>query len=213
MFSMTKVDIITEQTQFLLEKQQEVFTYGTGEFKSVYDLLETEKKKAEQVNAGPELASFQNVISIVAEQEKELLIAPFEEEISFLKEQLSLLEQIKLIDDEQKREELIGMILEEDTELEETVQFKVDVEQEAEEIKNEFRMLLQEIKEALLEEGIKELETFLEAARAERDDEEPDEETSECGPSCNSCQGCNIFKGLEIERDLDSNDNTDDKTA
>ena len=106
------------------------------------------------------------------------------------------------------------MMLESDQELVDTKQFKVDVEQEAEEAQGSFSVMIEDIESVLFEDGIIELERLLEAhAEAEKkaceqachedcqgcSSELKEDCEKECRSSCASCPGCNIFEGLEEE--------------
>lgn len=233
---MAKIDIIAEQTEFLLERQKEVQAFFKGEFQSLFSAVEAEQKKAEQVNAGPELNSFQNVLNMLHQQEEET-IEMLGEDISFLEEQLGAIKKIQELPDEGHKDELTNMLLqpeneEDKTELVETNQFKADVEAECAEAKDGFGKMIAEIKDVLLEEGVKELEVLLEAhAAAQAEEAEEGEEgeglgccggTTSCGGTCSddecdeeegcdesacaSCPGCNIFQGVEEKVDTSSED-------
>lgn len=204
---MTKIDALAEQTSFLLEKQQEVQEFFKHEFKSLYDLLGAEQEKSEKANAGEELTSFQNVASMLSAYEKDS-IDTLDQDIEFLSEQLVAINQIAQVEDEEKSEELIKMLLDDGYELTDTNRFKADVEQEAEQAKSSFKAMIDDVKATLLEEGIGELELLLEAHKAEMEQQENEEEKdangieeSDCGSSCHSCSGCNIFEELEVESD------------
>lgn len=206
---MAKIDILSEQTEFLLEKQKEVLEVFKSEFASLYELLEAEQAKAEQSKSGEELMSFQKVFTLLSNHEKES-VTDLEEDVEFLKEQVAAINKIKQLEDEKQADELVGMMLEEGYELEESKSFKADVEQEAEEAKEGFRSMIKDIKATLVEEGVGDLEKLLEAHKAACEDAEckaqecADEECKDeecCGSSCHTCPGCNIFEGLESETD------------
>ena len=208
---MDKINTIAEQTEYLIEKQKEVLHSFQENFKGLNALLKESQEKAEQAKSGPELESFQNVFSILSEQE-EIFAAQFEEDITFLNEQLGAIKEIQNISDPERKKELTEELLEKDYEPVETARFKADVEQEAEEAKVGFEKMVADLKASYEEEGIAGLEAFLvaqaEACRAEcEEDCEEDCKDSECcggtEPDCKSqcsgCSGSNIFEGLEIE--------------
>jgi len=209
---MAKIDVLAEQTAFLLEKQKELFSVFSKGFKELNDLLTVEKEKAEAAKIGPALESFQQVQMLLDEQEKEI-IDQGEQDIEFLEEQLKAIEQVRNLSDEKQAEELTGMMLEADKELSDTARFKADVEEEGREAQDGFRSMIDDITSVLQEEGITELAALLEAhklaAQQEKacEDEECDDDCEEgCEPSsCESCSGCgpDIFKGLEVESKSD----------
>ncbi|MCK4500724.1 hypothetical protein KAU11_09500 [Candidatus Babeliales bacterium] len=213
---MAKIDVLAEQTAFLLEKQKELFSVFSRGFKELNDLLVVEKEKAEVAKIGPALESFQQVQTLLDEQEKEI-IDQGEQDIEFLEEQIKAIEQVKNLSDEKQAEELTGMMLEADKELSETKQFKADVEEEGREAQDGFRSMIDDITSVLQEEGITELAALLEAhklaAQQEQacEDEECDEKTCEPSASC-SGSGSDIFKGLEVEQEPDD-DSEPEKTG
>jgi hypothetical protein len=205
---MTKIDALAEQTSFLLKKQQEVQEFFKKEFKSLYDLLGAEQEKSEKANSGEELTSFQNVLTMLSTYEKDS-IDTLDQDIEFLSEQLVAINQIAQVEDEEKSEELIKMLLDDGYELTDTNRFKADVEQEAEQAKSSFKAMVDDVKATLLEEGIGELELLLEAHKAEMERQENEKEEngengveeSACGSSCHSCSGCNLFEEFELASD------------
>jgi hypothetical protein len=194
---MEKIKVISEQTEFLLEKQKEVLGFFQEQYGTLKALLETEQEKAEQTKAGPELASFQNVAALLDRQQDEL-VAQFEEDISFLKEQYNAIKQVMEIEDEQKKAELTDALIDKEHKIIETEQFKKDVDEESEESKKNFSMMIEDVKATLIEEGIQGLEALIEAHIAEqKSGEDEDECGTESCSSCNGCDGTNIFGGLE----------------
>lgn len=215
---MNKIDILAEQTKFLFEKQQEVLAYFKEQFGALKKEVEAEQAKAEQVRAAEKVSSFQNVVQLLDSQEGES-IKELEEDVAFVGEQYKAIEQIKQMDDPAQVEELTSMMLEEGHELTQTEAFKSEVEQEANEAMTNYRMMMDDIKAVLLEEGVEELESLLEAhAEARTREQEAAQEAHEdegcqdesckdesckdqsCSPSsCSTCPGCNIFEGLEAK--------------
>jgi hypothetical protein len=200
---MEKIKVIAEQTEFLLGKQKEVLGFFQEQYDSLKTLLESELEEAEKTKAGPELTSFQNVATMLSQQQDEL-VAQFEEDISFLQEQYNAIQQIMAVEDEQKRAELTDMLVDKDHKILETEQFKTDVTGEAEESKKNFSLMIEDIKATLVEDGVKELEALLEAHMNEQaSGEESECSTDECSAEeCSACEGCegvNIFEGLEEE--------------
>jgi tRNA nucleotidyltransferase/poly(A) polymerase len=199
---MSKIEVIAEQTAFLLEKQKALLDMFKKGFGSLYGELEIAQKKAEQVKAGSDLISFQNVFALLAEYEKEL-VDNLEEDMKFVEEQHTAVTKIAEIKDEKVAEELIELMLEDGYEVEDSNAFKIEIEEEVEGAKEEFAEMHADILEVLNSSGIKELEEMLRAYKESRKVEEEceDDEDECCGGSCHSCPGCNVFDGLEIEEE------------
>lgn len=200
---MSKIEVIAEQTAFLLEKQKFILDMFKKGFSGLYGELEIAQKKAEQTNAGSDLISFQNVFALLSEYEKEL-VDNLEQDMTFVKEQHSAVIKIAEINDEKVANELIELMLEDGYEIEDSTAFKMEIEEEVEEAKEEFAGMREDILDVLSTGGVKELEEMLrvhkESRKAEEEADECDEDEDECcGGSCHSCKGCNIFEGIEEE--------------
>lgn len=215
---MNKVDILIEQTSYLLEKQKETLAFFKGVCASVNKTIQADQEKAERAHATAELESFSHVRELLDEQEEEAT-EQLENDINFLEEQLGALKQVQNEKNPESAEEIAGLMLDEKSELPDTKQFKADVAAEAEEVQQSFKEIMDDISGVLKEDGIKELELLLEAQATAQEEEEGEEEEDEegccgccsdeedeecdeeeCGSSCGrSCGGCNIFKGLDVE--------------
>lgn len=220
---MNKIDILAEQTKFLCEKQQEVLLFFKEQFGLLKKEVETQNSRAELEKSGEKLASFQKVSALLESQEGES-IKELEEDVEFINEQYKAIEQVQKMDDPKQVEELTSMMLEEGHELTDTKTFKTEVEEESAEVMTNYKMMIDDIKSVLVDEGVQELESLLEAhaesrAREEQvaqslseEDESCEDEPCKdeprkdesCAPSsCASCSGCNIFEGLEVELSKD----------
>jgi len=206
---MAKIDIVAEQTEFLLKKQSEVLNCFKDGFGSLKEFLKAEQEKAEKVNAGPELQSFQNVYALIEEEEKES-VGQISEDVEFLKEQIAAIKEIQKMEDEEQANQITEMMLEGGHELMETEKFKKDVEAESNEAQESFKSMVEDVKAVFEEDGIKELEMLLQAHVEERRQDEKamekisreaeeDEEEGKCEASCSSCKGCDIFEGVREE--------------
>jgi hypothetical protein len=190
---MEKIDILLEQTEFLLDRQRDVRNFFKENFNSLRELLAVEREKAERAKAVKELTAFQNVYSLIEQQEEEI-VKYSDQDISFLEEQCEAIKQIQKTEDPEKRKELADMLLEKDHDLTETKKFKVEVEQESDEAKRNFNLMLDDVKASLLEDGILALEAALEEHMAAKNKNDQDDC---CQSSCGSCDGCDIFEGLD----------------
>jgi hypothetical protein len=210
---MSSINKISEQTELLLEKQRETLDYCENMFDGFFELINEKIEKAEQEHDAPLLERLNNINSMVEHREEELN-NQITEDISFLEEQLDAIEQVKALGDEEKAEELTSLMLEgKESEIPDTDKFKEDIEEEAIEVKSGFSAMIDDMKAALEEGSVEELEAFLqeEEDRAEKEDDDEDEDEESCGSSCSGCGekemcGKDLFKGLEEKEDFDDKD-------
>ncbi len=212
MSGVESIDKLAEQTRFLLEKQEEILKTFENGFDLIEDVLEKENEKTANSSSDSDLISFENVFTMIS-KEREEAIEPLEEDIKFLKEQAGAIEEVQKTNDQKRADELAKLMIEDADALMDTEEFKKEVIKEYEAVRNNFNIMVEDIKGILQEEGIKSLEVALKAYTEEREklsecDEECDEdcveecekecgeENNECPSSCSSCSGCNIFAGI-----------------
>lgn len=192
-----RLEALIEQTDFLLEKQNEALVESEKIFGSMATEVE-EKLKSKSISA-QDLKSLNNIHTMIKEH-LENVAEQMQEDIDFLTEQLTALKHIAAIPDQKKAKELLNMMIEEDEEILETDEFKENVTQESVASKQNLISIIDDLKSALNEDKFRDVELFLEALCA---DEEESEEESECGcceSKCGSnkkgcCSGVDIFKG------------------
>ncbi len=178
-----KLETLLEQTSFLLEKQKEAKTECAAIFA---DFLSVIDKKVQACKDAEDSRSLEKIHTMISEQAKR-----FEEEtqedIDFLAEQLKMLAQVEKISDEAKAKEIMNMIVDEDEEILETEEFKRGVLEEGSVSKQNLLSMVEDIKEALNEGSIKEVELLLESFAFDQDelDEELDDEEDAC--DCGVC--------------------------
>jgi hypothetical protein len=195
-----RLEALIEQTDFLLEKQNEALAESErifGEMAS--DVEEMLKNKSIQ---GQELTSLNNILTMIKDH-LENVNEQMQEDIDFLTEQLAALKHITAIPDQAKAKELLNLMIDEDEEILETEEFKENVTQESATSKQNLISIIDDLKAALKENKFREIELFLEALSQEEDEEtEETEEESDCEcceSKCNSkkkscCSGVDIFK-------------------
>jgi len=184
---MARIDVLAEQTKFLLEKQKEVLAFFDTEINSLYAALESGKSDS----------SFQDAMSSLS-QLKERSVGQMEKDVRFLEEQLSAIENVQKIADPEKKEELVSLMLEGGQDLDETEKFNADVEQDTKEAKEGFSEMAEDIRAVYQEEGMKELALLLQAHLSESEECDKCEECHEseegsCDSDCNECKGSDIF--------------------
>lgn len=194
-----RLEALIEQTDFLLEKQNEALVESEKIFGGMANEVE-EKLKSKSISA-QDLKSLNNIRTMVQEH-LENVAEQMQEDIDFLTEQLTALKHITAIPDQKKAAELLNMMIDEDEEILETEEFKENVTQESISSKQNLISIIDDLKAALNENKFRDVELFLEALCADENEEESDEE-SECGcceSKCKSkknscCSGVDIFKG------------------
>ena len=209
---MEQINLLVQETDFLLGKQKEVKDFFQKEYVVIYDLLTKEQEKAEQVKKAEAVASCQRIRDLLKEQENDV-VKELDDDIEFLQEQLKALTQVKDLGDSEKAKELSKLILDEEKPVTDFETFQKEVEEEMVEAQKSFSSMIEDISAAIQEGGITELEAFLEAQLAEDDhddDEECDDDCSSCDDDCSSCcGGTDIFEGLEEKSD-DEDDKPED---
>lgn len=202
---MLKIEPLIEQTAFLLEKQKEMQRDCSQIFK---DFLETIDLKIKATKLAEDARHLEKIYSIVTTQaegfEKEA-----QEDIAFLTEQHKMLTQIQAMGDKEKAAEVLRMAVEDMEEIEDTEEFKKNVDEDLQVSKRNLLVMIDDLKAALAEGSAEEVAGVLDAWLAEQD-------ACGCGDDCtcddscgeddqkefNSCCGC---KSKECCSDEDAN--------
>lgn len=192
-----RLEALIEQTDFLLEKQNEALIESEKIFGSMANEVE-EKLKSKSISA-QDIKSLNSIHAMLKEHLKNVA-EQMQEDIDFLTEQLATLKHIAAIPDQEKAKELLNMIIEEDEEILETDEFKENVTQESIASKQNLISIIEDLKSALNEDKFRDVELFLEALCADEDESEEESECECCDSKCNSnkkgcCSGIDIFKG------------------
>lgn len=209
---MIHIEDLIEQTTFLLEKQKASQTDCLAIFQ---DLLATAQAKLAQARSqDPEEAEhLEQVCTLIADQ-KENITQDSQIDIEFLTEQLQALVKIQAIQDPEKAQELLSMIIDENEEIKETEAFKQEVNEEAAISKQNLMTVINDLKDAIKDGSAEDVATYLESIMAgedeegdEFDDEDGDDEDGDhddedgCGDdeeeggSCGGCKGCGTGGG------------------
>ena len=211
---MARIDQLLEQTAFLLEEQKGMQSFYEKTFAMLYQLIDDSVAKSEAEHAGDSLDRLDNIRVMVKEQEEEIL-EQLADDVLFLEEQIAGLKQVCEMDDTTKVDEIASEMIGDQKELQSFDIFKGEIEEEIKAAQDSFGSVVDDMKAALEEGSLEELEAFLkeqrEAAQKEREEMEKEEE---CGDSdCSSCKtscGSNIFKGLDEDGPKDFNDDDED---
>lgn len=212
----SKVATLLDQTSFLLEKHKESKTICESLFNS---LLTTIDQKMPQVAHDPEeKESLENIHNIISEQaERVLQEAQFD--IDELARHLESLELIKELDNPEKAQKLLSMVIDDEEEIIDTETFKENVNQESSISKEQITTMINDIRDAIKEGSAKEVEVYLESLVESAEDEdgddnfdgEEDEELDDesgcggctgggCGSGCGK-SSVDLFEALSDEED------------
>ncbi len=175
---MEDLNKLSEQTQFLLDKQHEVQGFCKSSFKKVYDVLTEKIEEAEKASNSEDLDSLKNIKEIVEDQEQEV-VEQLNEDVEFLEEQLQAIKDVIETADEERAKELAKLILEDPKKVPDMKTFKDDVIEEAKEALESFKTLTDDLVHAIKEDDIQEVEKTLLAQIAEQEEDEDYEEDDE----------------------------------
>ena len=198
-----RIDALIEQTTYLLEKQQELKEGFQGAFDSVINaVLEKEE------NIDPKDAENLKAVKSILQKQKERTEDEFAQDVEFLQEQIEAIKNIQQIEDEKKAEEFLDMIISPEEELEDTEEFKKQINAEGLSAINELKMMQEDIKNSLKEGNLTELKLMLEALGDEAQEEDAGDEQDGCSSSCKDCSleskcdgGTDIFGAFsELEK-------------
>ncbi len=205
--SRERVETLAKQTEYLLKKQQELLKTSADVFESLTGVIDDKIKTLKEDDS----KDLQDVKVYIVEHNKKS-DGQLKEDIEFLNEQLSAINQIKALDDIAKMDELLNMMLNKEQELEEMDKFKTRLDSDVQACVNELNFMFDDIKSAIDEGKIRELKLMIEAVKDQQEkDREKEEknncvECSDCSTADNSCcpsEGTNIFGAV---KDKDSED-------
>ncbi len=208
---MSRLEQVLEQTEFLLDRQKKSQKECDLIFSEllvvIEDLLEKNKSDEQKKSL---LEQMYDLISGQAQK----ISDQAQEDIDFLGEQHKALLHIRDVKNPQKADELLNMILEDDTELHSTEDFKREINEELAVSKQNLQTVINDIKEALQEGQIEETAIYLETIIADAERQEhgssccdfnSDDEDSCC---CNCCEDeCNDEDEFEEDEKKERNNN------
>lgn len=174
---MSRVEILIEQTAFLLDRQKEAKQDCTQIFTQLLGFIEEKINDSEaETEQAADLEKIHDMVSGQAQK----LADETEEDIQFLQEQLGALKDVARIQDPVKANELLNLIIDEDEEILETDEFKESILQESAMSRQSLSDMVDDVKNALEEGGAREVallfESMMEDAGHSEDDEDSDEE-------------------------------------
>jgi hypothetical protein len=201
----SKLETLIEQTSFLLGKQEEAKRECADIFSEFISVID---KRTQSSHCAEDARSLEKIHDLITKQAKRF-DEETQEDIAFLSEQLKMLEQVTTISDKEKAQEIMNMIVDEDEEILDTDTFKHNVLEEGALSKQNLLTMIEDIKEALNEGSVKEVELLLESFALEQNDltEEDDEDSCEC-EECDEyendkCLGCTKADDEQSDKKID----------
>lgn len=192
---MLKLEIIAEQTLFLLEKHKQTRDYCDDLFSDLQGVVSTKLAQLKSEGKAEDAEKVGHVATFVDATKKEYGQA-MSEDIEFLEGQMQTVKSVLDAGDSAKSEEFAALLLE-DEELNETEAFKKEIEQEAVESMASFSAITEDIKHALLEDNIDELMAYLEDMLAEDETLSAAIDKEQEGEDQDQDDATPIFEGLE----------------
>jgi hypothetical protein len=195
-----KIDIVFEQTAFLLEKQKELLTVVDKIYKDLLNLISSEIKEKKDSDMLNDLEAINKNIS----DHYKNLNSDIIEDIEFIEEQFKSISEIKNVKDEKKAEELLAMIIDSEDELVETQEFKNQVATDLTNSLNELQIMSEDLANAIKEGKAKELRLMLEAVKEHSHDLDKDSCDDD---SCSTCSGCSHDEEVDLFEILKDKEN------
>lgn len=196
---MSKIDMLLEQTIFLVEKEQEAFAEISARMSQLFLLLEEKIGQFKDAESKETLIAIEKHLEAHFGEMKESM----QEDVAFLRQQVETMKQVSLIEDAARQEELVEIILTEAGELTSTDLFKKSITEQSQLSRNEFFVMIQEMEDAIQEGKEEELLLLMESA-----DEEDGDEGDDCcgGNGCEDEGGDCSNSECDDEGDCDEDD-------
>jgi hypothetical protein len=208
----SRLEQVIEQTEFLLERQTKAQKECDFIFSDLLVVIEDLLKKNK--NDEQKKSLLEQMYDLVSGQAQKISDQA-QEDIDFLGEQHKALQHIREVKNPQKANELLSMILEDDAELNDTEDFKREINEELSISKQNLQTVIGDIKDALQEGQIEETAMYLETIIA---DAEREEKASQCCCDFNSeddedgcsCDDCNCDDD-DCDDDCDCDDDFEEE--
>lgn len=187
-----RLNSLLEQTSFLLERQKELFEKTSKVFGEMLEVAEKKLKSIDQDARKQDVEDLKAIQKFVSDHNQKSAQG-IKEDVEFLTEQLAALAQIKSVEDEAKRVELLDMIIPKEEKIPDTVAFKKMITDDLALNFRDLDLMFDDMKSAIEEDDIHEIKLLLEAIKDQ-------EENQECAESeCGGCSGCNQSSEQSID--------------
>lgn len=171
------IDSLIEQTEFLFKTQKEAKTSVDSLYTEFLNAVD-QKLKASKTGKQADIDQLENIYNLVSERTTSMS-EEMQEDIDFLADQLSYLKNLKTMEDKGLAAELLEEATRDLDEMEETSVFKKQITQDYAESKKELVMVIKDLKDALGEGNLDEIEAAFETVLMENEEDEEDDD--ECG--------------------------------
>lgn len=178
-----RLNSLIEQTSFLLERQKELFEKTSKVFSEMLEVAEKKLKSLDQNTRKQDVEDLRSIQKFVSDH-KQKSAQGIQEDVEFLTEQLTALAQIKSVEDEAKKTELLDMIIPKEEKIPDTAAFKKMITDDLASNFRDLDLMFDDMKSAIEEDEIHEIKLLLEAIK----DQEENQEHAE--HECSSCSGC-----------------------
>ncbi len=172
---MSRLVKLIEQTAYLLSKQYESQTQLEKLFADVLSFIE----KSAETKPEAHKDRLMEVYELLSKR-AETMNHYSQEDIDFLKDQIKALEAIQQVRDPKIAAEMLEALVDEDEEVLETAEFKQQLDEELDQSRQVLSAVMEDIKEAVDRNDIKEteilIESMLEADDMDDEDDEDDED-------------------------------------
>lgn len=165
---MSKLQQLSKQIDFLVDVQQDSLSECIQEFGSLMAFVEQYSNKHRD---NPHIIGGINTIRQTLADNYNKMVKEYEEDLNYLKNQKEVIDVVKALPEDARREEITSLILEEVGELENNDEFIERVQQSNRLARNSFLQLIAEVKEALCEGDIEELASVCQADQMEEANE------------------------------------------
>lgn len=200
-----RINVVFDQTKFLVEKQKELLETVEKTYTELLDLISS---KIEAEGDSDILNDLTAINKNILEHYEHLRL-DIKEDIAFLAEQLKAITKINDMKDRAKAEELLSMIVNKEDELVETSEFKKQVEDDLLSSTRELKTMHADLMNALNEGKVKELRLMLEAVEEHDKDLDAKEGESCESEACSTCSGCDVNSdnGIDIFESFKKDEN------
>ena len=201
---MATLEQLIEQAEFLLQQHQQAHVACSKDFGGLLQYLQEKMhQEADEESAGILVTVYETLKNQGEELNKTMI-----EDIEFLQAQVKAFKEVQSVQDPVRKKELTDLLLEDAGEIQATEEFKKEVLADAEENRKSLADMIFDIRQAVEEGGVAELEALFDAMK----EEEEELEAGECCASgCeqdptdleNSCCGDDSFDEEDEEEEED----------
>jgi hypothetical protein len=219
----SKIEILAKQTEFLMNMYNNLKVHCSGEYQDFLHFVDEKIKQAQDPGSKEEQTDLQRISEHVDQLAKEFL-KETDENIQFLKDQLTGIAYIRSLKDKAKEEEFVKLLLGGNNELAPTDKFKAEVGKEVDTCCRNVDVTMSDFRHIIEKDGPRALMLLLGSMEDERkvenderaagsihqEPQEFEDDDSKCGScprNCSQTQSCG--SGVDIFSQLHENEDKD----